>query len=141
MISSKVFAIDTSVFVSDRLNWTLSKYRMLLELAEDGLAIILIPDVVKHEVLKKITEHSYEIEKSWKEFKDKAHGIFLVSDEMSKIFEGDFNREEFFLKLKKSFENFLDSKGVQVVSNEDVSVDEIMRQYFSQTPPFRGSNK
>lgn len=141
MSDLKVFAIDTSVFVADRLHWTAPKYQRLLELAKMGHLHILIPDVVKNEVLKKIEEHSYKAERAWKEFKNEAYGILLTSENIAEIFNKDFDRENLVADLNESFEKFLKSKGVVVTGNNDISIDDILHLYFKQNPPFSGSEK
>jgi hypothetical protein len=141
MSPSKVFAIDTSVFIADRFNWTSPKYIRLLELANLGYLKILIPSIVKMEVLKKIDEHSHSAEKAWKEFKNEGYGVILTTEKVAEVFKDDFDKDFFITKLTRLFDQFLNSKGVEVVENDCISIDEILSSYFDQKPPFTGSGK
>jgi hypothetical protein len=131
--------LDTQVYERVGFQYDSKPFRALSELITKERLKLLATDIVVGEVEKHIDVRVRQAFNAHKEFADgkgrilKGSGVPGVADRVQW-----FERDAVIADLTKQFHDFLDKHKAETVDVDDVSIDELLADYFGKKPPFKG---
>jgi predicted nucleic acid-binding protein len=140
----RVVFLDTNVFESAKFKYDSIYMQSFLEVCEDKGIKLLITDVVKHEVIKRINSNIELAVMGIRNYDEKSkenhiYEIFLNSIDIEQISKPKFI-EKLSSKLIADFEEFLSNNNLEVVSSQ-FDNSELINLYFETKAPFNQQKK
>src|SRR5712692_469348 len=138
-ISECVF-LDTEVFVRFSFQYDSTPFKSLIELISKDRLKLVVTNIVVREVEANIAKAVRSAYNAHKKFTS-HDGRVLAGSDLAGVADKVkwFKRDEVIEDLQKQFRKFLDDNDATIVETDDVSIDEIMDDYFAGEPPF-GTN-
>lgn len=140
-LKSRLLFVDTCVYEGKNFQFLTHSLGSLKKLVDAGEVRLLITEVTKNEVLKHIKRRSNEALKSIKAVRKDAMILRNLPDLPCHSIFADVSLEEIERGLIKSFESFLESDSVEVVSIDGVSPGYVFDLYFNVLAPFAIGDK
>jgi hypothetical protein len=130
--------LDTQVYIRFNFQYESTTFKALKDLIAKDLVKLVITNIVVREVeanIDRSVRHAFNSQKKFiKEARSLAgSGIAGVAQKIQA-----FDRDEVIKDLVKQFNDFLAEVDADIVETDDVSIDELMDDYFAGAPPFGG---
>lgn len=135
-ISEHVY-LDTQVFVRFWFQYDGTAFAALTELISKGRLKLVVTNIVVREVEANIGKAVRSAFNAHKKFTTQegrvlsGSGVAGIADKVKW-----FKRDEVIADLQAQFKKFLDDNDAVIVETDDVSIDELMDDYFAGRPPF-----
>ncbi|WDF45375.1 PIN domain-containing protein [Chryseobacterium sp. KACC 21268] len=136
-IQTRNIIIDTSYFVQNIFDFNKIELRKLRDLIDNGSAALFLTDITIAEVSKKIREL---LPLAWKKL-ETGDGKYLKPIPVFKKILDKYNEEKVLEEVLSSFQNFLQSWNVQIISSREVNALHVYSMYAEVLPPFSDKKK
>src|SRR5262245_40776132 len=135
-ISEYVF-LDTQVFVRFWFQYDGTAFKALTDLISKDRLKLVVTNIVVGEVQANIERAVRSAFNAHKKFTTQE-GRVLAGSEVAGVADKVkwFKRDDVIADLQKQFQKFLSDNNAIIVETDDVSIDEIMDDYFAGNPPF-----
>jgi hypothetical protein len=138
LVTKNVF-IDSSIYISRNFQFNDRLLGRIAWLASEGFVKLFISEIVIKEVNRKIELSLKEAETSLNSLKNKCRILRNVPD-----YKPIFDTSSLAAandKIKNNFEDFIKETKSKVLSLEEVSVGQLVKNYFNHNPPFSEGKK
>jgi hypothetical protein len=140
-ISEHVF-LDTEVFVHFGFQYASTPFKALSDLIAKGRLKLVITDVVIREVEARIEKAVHDATGAHKRFsKEEGRVLRGVTLEGIAAKVQKFDEAAVVKNLKENFYKFLEDHNAVTIETKQVSLDEVMDDYFATKPPFGTGDK
>lgn len=145
-LKSRLVFIDTCCFISKHFNFGIDSLGRTQRYIEEGKIHLLMPDITKSEIEKKIhlaAEKAHlKLKLVFEKDKENELKIMTVADGLPYSGKPQIPTvDDIFKKIYEKFEEFIDSPNVEIVSTEHVNPKVIFDNYFNSKPPFGKESK
>lgn len=143
-LRSRLVFIDTCCFISKHFNFGIHSLERTETYIDEGKIQLLMPDITKSEIEKKIKEKSQEAHLALKKLFTKENSIKIMTVADGLAYSGVPqipSPEDIYNKINDKFKDFLNYPNVEIVSTEFVNPKTIFNNYFNSMPPFDKENK
>lgn len=141
MLRTRNVFIDTQCFVAAGLHFENAVFEQLSKLCMENEVSLLITEIVQMEVENKISESIRDSISSINNFQRKAKILSNIEDITIKNFFVDLDEKRVQQLAKREFHNFLEDCNVTTVPMQNISIDNIIKQYFNKEAPFGDGKK
>lgn len=136
--------IDTNIFITSKFDLSANgNLSILKEYVEKGLINVYLSNIVYKETLKHIKlEVDKYIEPLNKIYKDSQNDRHISVDTLQRIGlpTTKLNKKEYEDKAIEYFDTYLKSLNFSILTSDNVNIDNIIEDYFSNKPPFEDKN-
>lgn len=133
--------IDSSIFISANYNFGDSVFAALISLTKENSVKIIMPDIIRDEILEHIKQDSLKALNSVNKLKRDARVLRNLNKSPYKYFFKKHELNSITNSLIHIFNNFLKIASVEVLDTNKVDVHEVFRLYFDRLPPFGEAKK
>lgn len=133
-----ILLLETSVFDNAQYNFYSGILYSLQKYIERGEIKLWLSNVTVSEAKKHIKNNITTLITNFKNQKELS--ILKGSDKYKGLFE-NMDCEEMVISAVNEFELFIKKNNVLILDNDGVLIDEILKDYFEQEPPFCGGKK
>jgi len=139
ILATRNIFIDTSIFKGIKFLWNHKYLKIITKLANSNEIQLFLTTITKREIIKKITEDVNSSISQMKKLRKEAT-ILSSLKEYDKIFKR-IDKEKLKKKLIDKFDKFCKESKCQIISTNNVQIDEVFSKYFDEQPPFKRSGK
>lgn len=143
-LRSRLVFIDTCIFISKHFNFGINSLGRIQQYLNDNKIHLLMPDITKREIEKKIKETSIEAHLKLKKLFKKDNDIKILVIAEGLPYSGNPNiptAEDIEVKINEKFIEFIESQNVEIVPTDCANIKDIFDSYFSSKPPFSNAQK
>lgn len=138
--ASHVF-IDTSVFTSNKFDFSRKRFAKLIELSKAGELSFVTNSIVEREVHRRIAEEVHKAKSAAKAFRKEAHVLAEQRfDDLEGVFKR-FDQDRYVKEMIERYAAFMSSVAAVEVPLDGASVSAVFDAYFRVSPPFEDSER
>lgn len=141
---TRLVALDTEVFDRANFNYKSTSFKKLIELVKENKICLYITKITHQEIIDHISQAAQQAALAFKnlhkEFRKQAK-IIHSSVKFNNLLYSSINSEDLFNELKEQFDIFLEETEIEILTLDNLSVENIFSKYFKNLPPFNAGKK